>query len=77
MGYSIGFDTSFENILKVVDCVLRWRLDDGSYGHDGIRREWTEMVDYLRENRGQEICRGLRGDTRLLGFLIVCTCVCV
>lgn len=30
-----------------------------------VWREWTEIVDYLRENCGQEICRGLRGDTRL------------
>ena len=30
-----------------------------------VWREWTETVDYLRENYSQEICRGLRGDTRL------------
>jgi hypothetical protein len=45
--YSIGIDTSFENILKGFDYVLRWRLDHRNHVCDRRLEEWTETVDYL------------------------------
>jgi hypothetical protein len=46
-----------------------------------VWREWKEMVDYLRVDRSQEVCRGLRGNSRLeelwprFAYIDVCACV--
>src|ERR1700730_12650542 len=77
--YSIGIDTSFENISKGFDCVLRWRLDRRSHVRDRRSersgRKRLTIFEGIVAERDVEYCLYVQVHACICMWVGGCVCV--